>query len=118
MFINLSAIFSQFVIFDSFSIDKFDETNQFGVNLEVKINIDDKSSTVPILTDTRIPIPICNNNFSLSDFGVSSIAEIAKMTGTNIAQAGIDWVLTKLGIKVSLKDIFYYDYPSSLQNQK
>ena len=70
------------------------------MNLKVQINVDDQSSMVPILSGTRIPIPICNNNFSLSDFGVNSIAEIAEMTGTNIATAGIDWVLTKLGIKV------------------
>ena len=65
------------------------------------MNIDGKISPIPVLTDSRIPIPFCNTNFSLTDFGVESISELAEVVGTNIAQAGIDWVLTELGIKVN-----------------
>ncbi len=72
------------------------------MNLQVDINVDDFSTTVPILVDKRMPIPGCNTEFSFSDFGVGSITELANVLGGNLAQSGIDWALTKLGIKVSV----------------
>ena len=89
------------MLFDRFTIDKIDETKEFKVNLAVLVNLDDKSSSIPVFTDTRIPIPLCNDNFSLTDFGVHKISELADSLGTHISQAGIDWVLVKLGIKVT-----------------
>ncbi|XP_072033122.1 uncharacterized protein [Amphiura filiformis] len=82
-----------------FSVDKLDATKEFQVNLQVEIHIDDESSSIPILVDTRLPIPLCNTEFSFSDLGVNSITELAESFGGNIAQAGIDWALSELGIK-------------------
>ena len=70
------------------------------MNLEISLNVDAKSTELQIMEDTRTPIPFCNTNFSLSDFGVDSFAELAEKVGGNLAQSGIDWVLTELGIKV------------------
>ena len=95
-------IFSVYIIF-RFSIDKLDVVKEFNLNLDVHVNIEGKSTYIPLLVNVKAPIPLCNNDFSLSDLGVSSIAELADTFRHNVSNAGIDWVLEKLGIKVRPK---------------
>ncbi len=95
-------IFPVLIIF-RFSIDKLDVAKEFNLNLDVQINIEGKSTSISLLVDVTAPIPLCNNDFSLTDLGVSSITELADTLRHDVSNAGIDWVLEKLGIKVRSK---------------
>ncbi len=85
-----------------------DVTKEFNLNLDVHINIEGKTTSIPLLVDIKVPIPLCNNDFSLYDLGVGSIKELVDTLQQNVSNAGVDWVLEMLGIKVRPKINIHY----------
>ncbi|XP_038050728.1 uncharacterized protein LOC119723897 [Patiria miniata] len=82
-----------------FSIDKLDTTKEYEVDLAFSLIIDGITTDFPIMADQRIPIPLCNANFSLALPGDGSVKGFLKELGDNVGQAAIQLVLTKLNLE-------------------
>ena len=83
-----------------FSIDKLDSTDEYEVDLVFTLRIDDVTTDFPVMADKRIPIPICNRNFSLALPGDGTVKGFFKELGDNVGQAAIDLVLKELNLQV------------------
>ncbi|XP_038062441.1 uncharacterized protein LOC119732930 [Patiria miniata] len=82
-----------------FSIDKLDATKEYEVDLAFSLLIDGITTDFPIMADQRIPIPLCNANFSLALPGDGSVKGFRKELGDNVGQSAIQLVLTKLNLQ-------------------
>ncbi|XP_022102001.1 uncharacterized protein LOC110985344 [Acanthaster planci] len=82
-----------------FTIDKLDATKEYEVDLSFSFRIDGVATDFPLMADQRIPIPICNANFSLELPGDGSVKGFLKELGDNVGQAAIQLVLQKLNLQ-------------------
>ena len=64
------------------------------------LTLDDDVTTFDILSDTRIPIPACNENFNSILPGDGTIERFAKIVGDNVGQLAIDTVIKQLHLEV------------------
>ena len=81
-----------------FSINKLDAEKEFALNLAFLLDVEGLSTDLNILNDTRIPIPVCNTEFTLP--GDGTIKGFIRAVGKNAAQSAVDVVLEQLGLKV------------------
>ncbi len=71
----------------------------FEVDLSVAFCIDESCETIEILEQTTIPIPICNDNFTLP--GGNTLNGFFEDLGQQVGGAGVNIVLEYLGLAVS-----------------
>ncbi|ESO82597.1 hypothetical protein LOTGIDRAFT_236952 [Lottia gigantea] len=81
-----------------FKIDKDSNKKVFIVDFGVLINLGDEESSIDskMLEGMEIPIPICNENFTLP--GGGSIADFAKEMGGKLSEAAVEVIFQKLGL--------------------
>ena len=72
------------------------------MDLSLQLQVDDETTDIQVLSDTIIPIPLCNEDASVVLPGGGSIAGFARALGENVGQTAVELVLTHLGLKVSL----------------
>ena len=84
-----------------FSIDKLDASKEYEIDLAFSLQVDDETTDFPLMEAKRIPIPICNNNFSLALPGDGSVRGFLEELGDTAGQSAIDLVLRKLNLYVS-----------------
>ncbi|XP_072033124.1 uncharacterized protein [Amphiura filiformis] len=82
-----------------FTVDKLTEEDQFELSLSVELSVDGATTTFPVLTETNIPIPLCNNESSFVLPGDGSIQGFARDIGDNVGQSAVDLVLLQLDLK-------------------
>ncbi|KAK6174798.1 hypothetical protein SNE40_013376 [Patella caerulea] len=87
-----------------FTIDKNSDEKVFIVDFGLKIKLTDDETSIDsqMIEDMRIPIPICNENFTLP--GGGSIKEFAKAMGGKLSQAAVDVIFQKLGLNKIFTD--------------
>ena len=90
------------LIFWSFSIDKLNVEKEFAVNLSFQLKLEGVATGFTILSDTRIPIPLCNENASFSFPGDGSIAGFVRGLGQNYSDLAIAAVFRELGLEVRI----------------
>ena len=71
------------------------------MNLNFQVEIEGVTTTFPILSDIRIPIPICNENAIFVLPGDGSIEDFARIYGDGFSKTAVDVVLQRLGLEVS-----------------
>ncbi|XP_033637723.1 uncharacterized protein LOC117298529 [Asterias rubens] len=81
-----------------FSIDKLDASKEYEIDLAFSLQVDDETTDFPLMEAKRIPIPICNNNFSLTLPGDGSVRGFLEELGDTVGQSAIDLVLRKLNL--------------------
>ncbi|XP_072033446.1 LOW QUALITY PROTEIN: uncharacterized protein [Amphiura filiformis] len=93
-----------------YTIDKLEDEKVFVVDLSAKVCINgprDCILDVSIVEDHKIPIPLCNNNFSLALPGGFSASEFISKVGMNAARQAVEALLQFIGLsdKVSLDEV-------------
>ncbi|XP_033637389.1 uncharacterized protein LOC117298318 isoform X2 [Asterias rubens] len=81
-----------------FSIEKLDALKEYEIDLAFSLQVDDETTDFPLMEAKRIPIPICNNNFSLALPGDGSVRGFLEELGDTVGQSAIDLVLRKLNL--------------------
>ena len=77
------------------------ETKELSLNLNFQLEIEGNTTTFNILSDTRIPIPTCNENVTFALPGDGTIEDFAIVYANEFSQTAVDVVLQRLGLEVS-----------------
>ena len=92
---------SIFLPLSRFSVLKLDDTDEFNFDLDLMLELEGTTTPITIMADTRVPIPLCNDNPLFTLPGDGSIAGFVRGLGQDISQIAIDIVLQELELKVS-----------------
>ena len=88
--------------FYRYSIGKSESTEQLSFNLAYRLEMEEEIPVnFNILSDYRVPIPVCNENFTYMLPGDGTIEDFARRIGNNFTQLAVDDVLQQLQIDVS-----------------
>ncbi|XP_072023446.1 uncharacterized protein, partial [Amphiura filiformis] len=85
-------------IYIRFSIDKLDSSKEFSLNFAFQLDLNGDITDFNIVSDLRIPIPVCNENSVFILPGDGSIEGFIRGLGANVSQVAVDVVLKQLGI--------------------
>ena len=78
------------------------EEKYFVLDFSLRLEIENEISEYIIISGTRIPIPVCNENATFTLPGDGSIEGFVKAVGETVGQTAIEIVLRQLGLQVIL----------------
>ncbi len=92
-----------------YSIDKDDDAEEFSLNLLFEFELEGDITAFNLLYDTKVPIPLCNENAMLILPGDGSINGFIRAVGENVGQSALEVVLRQLGIEVNEQYCFGFE---------
>ena len=93
---NITTTLSFLVSICRYTVDVVDKN--FKLDASVTLCIDSACETIEVLEQTLVPIPLCNENFTLP--GGNSLNGFFEELGQKAGGAGINLVLESLGLAV------------------
>ena len=89
--------------FDRFTISKHDLFPLFRITLDIELCIDGQCEATLVFENLHVPIPLCNTDYSNFVLpGDGTVAGFVQEFAGNIGEAGVNLVIQKLGIAVSV----------------
>ena len=99
----------------SYSIDKLGDEKVFSLSLSMTICIDKTCDEEPLLQNFKVPIPLCNTNFTSFRLpGDGTIQGFVKELGGKVASSAVDVVINRLGLSVGFKFQLVFRHMCSL----
>ena len=85
-------------IYFRYSVNKFEQTEEFIFDLIILLNLDDKTIQLDILSGVSIPISTCSEDTAFTLPGDGSVQGFATVVGKEVGQTAVDAVLSHLGV--------------------
>ncbi len=82
------------------------------MNLLFEFELEGDITAFSLLSDTRVPIPLCNENATLNLPGDGSINGFVKEVGENVGQSALEVVLRQLDLEVNKH--YYFGFHNEL----
>ncbi|XP_022103294.1 uncharacterized protein LOC110986022 [Acanthaster planci] len=94
------------VITLKYSIDKKDADKEFEIDFGASVcpSGEDCIFDLDIIQDYRVPIPVCNSNFSFSLPGGNNLSEFVAAVGRNAGQQAVNILLEYIGLRDKIND--------------